>query len=488
MGALIEQKFKARMIKISDEVYRHKAHMAAERLLKISELLNSQHFDPLLLNLVPLLLDPKPIQQEIEIATLHKGGPWYSIRTISISLLFAFVFLTVLLAILAYSGLWSTNFHNRVPFILSLSILVDLVLFSVWSLSLWRIQLSKHRVEQVCAKISLELQGVAQEFLLATVQDTTSPHSSDGALHLAAEHVEKAMQELVEGSRQMFQQLEATNLLAASALQGLNNDVGRRINSFDQQVAPAFLNFQTDIASFRTMVHDYQQEMTKTNSNLIHVLQTIAATNEKHLDLEQSLRRQIGDLNSLQQMSVTRAEAIAASMSATAQSIVHIADQLANLPQQISIAAEGEVSVNVARLEAKSDFDVYLCHGNRDRPAVTAIAEQLKQQGIRPWLDAWEIPPGTLWQSALEQQLTRIRSVAVFLGQDERGPWQDIEQRTFLQEFVERGCPVIPVILPGYNGTDPDLPPFLRSLTWVDFRQKEPDPLRMLAWGVTGRR
>jgi antitoxin component of RelBE/YafQ-DinJ toxin-antitoxin module len=365
---------------------------------------------------------------------------------------------------------------------------VDLALFSLWSLSLWRIQSSKRRVEQVCAKISLDLHDVAQEFLLAVAQNTIIPFTSEGALHFAADRIDKAMKELVAGSRQTFQQLEATNQQAVSALQGLNDDIRRRVNSFDQEIAPAFLSFQADITSFRSAVHDYEREMTRANNDLVQVLQTIATTNNEHLDLEQSLRQQIGALNSLQQMAVTRTEAIAASMSATAQSIVHIADQLANQPQQISIEAQGEVSVNVARFEARSDFDVYLCHDGKDTPAVKAIAEQLKQQGIKPWLDEWEIPPGTPWQSVLEQQIGRIRSVAVFLGQDERGPWQNIEQRSILQEFVERGCPVIPVILPGYEGADPDLPPFLRSFTWVDFRQKQPDPLKTLAWGVTGRR
>jgi uncharacterized protein YukE len=171
-----------------------------------------------------------------------------------------------------------------------------------------------------------------------------------------------------------------------------------------------------------------------------------------------------------------------------AQSVVHIADQLANQPQYLSVASEGDVVLNISRVKGQRDFDVFLCYDGKDKLAVKAIAEQLKKHGIKPWLDEWEIAPGMPWQSVLEEQISRIRSVAVFLGQDALGPWQNLELRTLLQEFVERGCPVIPVILPGYDGVDPDLPPFLRSLTWVDFRQKEPDPLERLTWGVTGRR
>ncbi len=33
---------------------------------------------------------------------------------------------------------------------------------------------------------------------------------------------------------------------------------------------------------------------------------------------------------------------------------------------------------------------------------------------------------------------------------------------------------------------EPDLPLFLQSLTWVDFRESDPDPLERLIWGITG--
>jgi hypothetical protein len=32
------------------------------------------------------------------------------------------------------------------------------------------------------------------------------------------------------------------------------------------------------------------------------------------------------------------------------------------------------------------------------------------------------------------------------------------------------------------------VPPFLKSLTWVDFRKAEPDPVEQLVWGITGER
>ena len=34
----------------------------------------------------------------------------------------------------------------------------------------------------------------------------------------------------------------------------------------------------------------------------------------------------------------------------------------------------------------------------------------------------------------------------------------------------------------------PELPPFLKGMTWVDFRKRDPDPLAQLIWGITGQK
>jgi hypothetical protein len=122
-----------------------------------------------------------------------------------------------------------------------------------------------------------------------------------------------------------------------------------------------------------------------------------------------------------------------------------------------------------------------------DKPVVKAIGEMLKERGILPWLDEWELRPGLPWQKALEQQIKQIGSVAVFVGKNGIGPWQDLEQVAFIRQFVKRGCPVIPVILPDCDEA-PELPVFLEGMTWVDFREQSPDPMQQLAWGITGRR
>ena len=130
------------------------------------------------------------------------------------------------------------------------------------------------------------------------------------------------------------------------------------------------------------------------------------------------------------------------------------------------------------------EFDVFLCHNSQDKPEVIKIARQLKQQGLKPWLDVWELPPGKSWQELLEEQIEDVKSAAVFVGSSGLGPWQKREMRAFLSEFVNRGCPVIPVLLENAP-QEPKLPIFLQALTWVDFRGSESNPIERLIWGIT---
>ena len=132
------------------------------------------------------------------------------------------------------------------------------------------------------------------------------------------------------------------------------------------------------------------------------------------------------------------------------------------------------------------DFDVFLCFNPEDKARVKAVAEQLQERGIRPWFDEQELRPGRLWQKP-EKRILQIRSAAVFVGIEGSGPWQHLEIDRLLREFVLRGRPVIPVLLP--ESIQPsETPSFLEGGTWVDFRKSDPDPLGQLIWGITGAR
>ncbi len=139
------------------------------------------------------------------------------------------------------------------------------------------------------------------------------------------------------------------------------------------------------------------------------------------------------------------------------------------------------------RKRAAGEFDVFLCHNIADKAMVKEIGRQLMDRGILPWLDEWELRPGIPWQNLLEEEISKIKAAAVFVGGEGIGPWQRQELDGFLRQFAQRHCPVIPVLLPGAPG-EPRLPMFLTGMTWVDFRITNPDPMERLVWGITGQR
>jgi GTPase SAR1 family protein len=159
---------------------------------------------------------------------------------------------------------------------------------------------------------------------------------------------------------------------------------------------------------------------------------------------------------------------------------------------EMNRSADEQRDRNVAatRLKGKvetGDFDVFLCHNSKDKPQVMAIGERLKERGILPWLDAWEIRPGARWQQELRRVIRSVKTVAVFIGPSGAGPWQELEVESLLGDFARRGKPIIPVILEGRQGS-PRLPAFLSSWHKVDMRNPSPNPFEQLVWGITGER
>ncbi len=143
----------------------------------------------------------------------------------------------------------------------------------------------------------------------------------------------------------------------------------------------------------------------------------------------------------------------------------------------------------------KLKYDVFLCYdtdSEEDKRMVKEIAKQLKKREITPWLDDWEVRPGTLWQSERQKQIKYIPAAVVFVGQNGIGRLQQLETEALLIEFVGRQCFVIPVHLPNASN-EPELPSLLKGLQgirWVDSRDIDPyeDPLNRLIWGITGKR
>lgn len=138
---------------------------------------------------------------------------------------------------------------------------------------------------------------------------------------------------------------------------------------------------------------------------------------------------------------------------------------------------------------SEQQFDVFLCHNSLEKETVEKIRDQLKEFGIYAWLDKYDFEPFRPWQDQLEEIIPIVKAAAVFIGPSGIGPWADIEMREFLKEFAERKIRMGLVILPGCSDSViKNVPRFMRSFHWVDFRQEKPDPMQQLIWGITGEK
>ncbi|MGD0699795.1 MAG: TIR domain-containing protein [Trebonia sp.] len=134
--------------------------------------------------------------------------------------------------------------------------------------------------------------------------------------------------------------------------------------------------------------------------------------------------------------------------------------------------------------ENVAEYDVFLSYHSPDRGAVRSLARQLRNRGLRPWMDERQLRPGAPWQPELEEIIARVPAAAVVIGA-QRGSWQMREIYAFIQQSVDRNCAIVPVLLPDANTAN--LPIFLQALTWVNLAVPEPDPIDQLVWGVTGQ-
>jgi hypothetical protein len=132
-------------------------------------------------------------------------------------------------------------------------------------------------------------------------------------------------------------------------------------------------------------------------------------------------------------------------------------------------------------------YDVYICYHEANETEVFKIGEQLKARSVLPWFDIIDVQPGTPERQQQEQQIEKIPAAAVFVGQHAVANWQALQMYSFIEQFVQRGSPVIPVLLADAP-QKPRLPVFLANFAWVDFRRLVPDPMGQLIWGITGKR
>jgi WD40 repeat protein len=138
----------------------------------------------------------------------------------------------------------------------------------------------------------------------------------------------------------------------------------------------------------------------------------------------------------------------------------------------------------VAQVEV---FDLFLSYNRNDASIAQRLVQVLRSRGLKVFFDRDYLTPGQAWPALLEKHLRACRAVAICLGPEGLGPWQQREQYVALDRQVqERDFPVIPLLLPGAK--DPPLG-FLRLSVWVDLKAGVEDwpTLNLLERAIRGQ-
>ncbi|MGI2903550.1 TIR domain-containing protein [Tolypothrix sp. VBCCA 56010] len=127
-------------------------------------------------------------------------------------------------------------------------------------------------------------------------------------------------------------------------------------------------------------------------------------------------------------------------------------------------------------------FDVFFAHNSKDKPQVRVIAQELKQQGLNPWIDEEQIHPGDPIPTKVLHGILQSRNFAFFVGSEGFGKFQGFWELDALIMFsAKSNLRIIPILLPGVE----DLPKeqaLLASRRYLQFHRTvdETEPLNEL--------
>jgi hypothetical protein len=77
-------------------------------------------------------------------------------------------------------------------------------------------------------------------------------------------------------------------------------------------------------------------------------------------------------------------------------------------------------------------YDVFLSHSSEDKAVVRAVAERLRADGLRVWLDEWAIKPGDHIQAKIEEGLEHSRVLVLCMSVQAFGSdWTQLESYTY---------------------------------------------------------
>jgi TIR domain-containing protein len=115
------------------------------------------------------------------------------------------------------------------------------------------------------------------------------------------------------------------------------------------------------------------------------------------------------------------------------------------------------------------EYDVFLSHSSRDKPAVRELAQRLRADGLRVWLDEWVIRPGDMIGLKVEQGLERSRTLVLVMSASSfASEWATLERHTAMfRDPTNAQRRFIPLRL-----DDAEIKDTLKQFAYVDWRER----------------
>ncbi|MEM9155275.1 MAG: TIR domain-containing protein, partial [Cyanobacteria bacterium P01_F01_bin.33] len=116
------------------------------------------------------------------------------------------------------------------------------------------------------------------------------------------------------------------------------------------------------------------------------------------------------------------------------------------------------------------EYDVFLSHSSKNKDVVREIANRLRSDGVRVWLDEWEIQIGDSIPAKIEDGLENSRLLLLCMSAEAFGSdWAGLEGYTFrFRDPLNKDRRFIPLKL-----DDASIPGSLAQFSYLDWREPE---------------
>ena len=150
------------------------------------------------------------------------------------------------------------------------------------------------------------------------------------------------------------------------------------------------------------------------------------------------------------------------------------------------LRAQLAAAKNVASATQHPDWlRVFLCHASEDKARVARYYGRLQAIGVRPWLDARDLTPGTKWHDEIRKAVDNADVIVVFLSRHSTLKEGFVQREiTWALDLAEEKLTSSPYLIPALL-EECDLPERLKS--WQAVRLHKTNGFRMLTTALGER-